>query len=263
MMGGDITVESEPGVGRPSRSPAGGSGRTRRSRWRGCTGASARHHRGRDRRGRATVLVVDDDQTVRELIARFLEREGFDVVTASGGQEGLRLARELRPAAITLDVMMPDMDGWTVLAAIKGDPALAPIPVILMSIVDEKNRGYALGAADYLVKPVHRDKLRRVLRGICGSAAGRVLVIDDDDTVRARRALALDRRAGRSTEAENGRIALDALPRRAARCDHSGSDDAGDGRFRVPRPSAPAGRLAGYSGRRGHRRDLTEDDHAA
>jgi CheY-like chemotaxis protein len=90
------------------------------------------------------VLVVDDDATVRELVERHLERSGFAVVTAGGGQEGLRLVRELRPAAVTLDIMMPDLDGWTVLAAIKGDPTLASIPVVLMSIVDQKNRGYAL-----------------------------------------------------------------------------------------------------------------------
>jgi len=76
--------------------------------------------------------------------------------------------RELRPAAVTLDIMMPDLDGWTVLAAIKGDPELAGIPVILMSIMDQKNRGYALGAADYLVKPVvDRTKLVETLTGIC------------------------------------------------------------------------------------------------
>src|SRR4029078_4585672 len=105
------------------------------------------------------ILVADDDATTRELVERHLERSGFAVFTARGGQEGLRLVRELRPAAVTLDIMMPDLDGWTVLAAIKGDPALASIPVLLMSIVDEKNRGYALGAADYLVKPVDRSKL--------------------------------------------------------------------------------------------------------
>ena len=78
------------------------------------------------------ILVVDDDATVRELVVRHLERAGFAVVAARGGQEGLRLARELRPAAVTLDIMMPDLDGWTVLAAIKGDPALASIPVVLV-----------------------------------------------------------------------------------------------------------------------------------
>jgi CheY-like chemotaxis protein len=105
--------------------------------------------------------VVDDDPTVRELVVRHLERAGFAVVAARGGQEGLRLVRELRPAAVTLDIMMPDLDGWTVLAAIKGDPALANVPVVLMSIIEEKNRGYALGAADYLVKPVDRTNYHR------------------------------------------------------------------------------------------------------
>ena len=75
--------------------------------------------------------------------------------------------RELRPAAVTLDIMIPDLDGWTVLAAIKGDPELAGIPVILMSIMDQKDRGYALGAADSLVKPVDRTKLVETLTGIC------------------------------------------------------------------------------------------------
>jgi CheY-like chemotaxis protein len=126
------------------------------------------------------ILVVDDDATVRELVQRHLERSGFAVVTAGGGQEGLRMVRELRPAAVTLDIMMPDLDGWTVLAAIKGDPALATTPVVLMSIVDQMNRGYALGAADYLVKPVDRTKLIETLTDICGSTAGRALLVDDD-----------------------------------------------------------------------------------
>ena len=85
-------------------------------------------------------------------------------MTARNGQEGLRLARELRPAAVTLDIMMPDLDGWTVLAAMKGDPELANIPVVLMTILEEKHRGYALGAADYLVKPVDRVRLIEALR---------------------------------------------------------------------------------------------------
>jgi CheY-like chemotaxis protein len=93
-------------------------------------------------------------------------------IVKRGGQEGLRLVRELRPAAVTLDIMMPDLDGWTVLAATKGDPALAGTPVVLMSIVDQKNRGYALGAADYLVKPVDHAKLVETLTGICGLDRG-------------------------------------------------------------------------------------------
>ena len=185
--------------------------------------------------------MVDDDATVRELVARHLERAGFAVATASGGQEGLRLARELRPAAVTLDIMMPDLDGWTVLAAMKGDPALADIPVVLMTIVDEKNRGYALGAADYLVKPVDRSRLVETLRNICGSAAGRVLLVDDDDVVRRGVRLALEPIGWQVTEAENGEVALACARGRAARRDHSRPDDAEDGWVRVPRRAARHG----------------------
>jgi CheY-like chemotaxis protein len=143
------------------------------------------------------ILVVDDDSTARDLVERHLERSGFAVVTAPGGREGLRLVRELRPAAVTLDIMMPDLDGWTVLAAIKGDPALASTPVVLMSIVDQKNRGYALGAVDYLVKPVDRAKLVETLTGICGLTAGHALLVDDDDVVRRSvRGAGADRLAG-------------------------------------------------------------------
>jgi CheY-like chemotaxis protein len=154
---------------------------------------------------------VDDDATVRELVVRHLERAGFAAVAARGGQEGLRLVRELRPAAVTLDIMMPDLDGWTVLAAIKGDPALASIPVLLMSIVDEKNRGYALGAADYLVKPVDRSKLVETLTAICGSTAGHVLLVDDDEVVRRSVRQALEPIGWKVTEAENGQVAVDSL----------------------------------------------------
>jgi adenylate cyclase len=157
------------------------------------------------------ILVVDDDATVRELVVRHLERAGFSAVVAKGGQEGLRLVRELRPAAVTLDIMMPDLDGWTVLAAIKGDPTLANIPVVLMSIVDQKNRGYALGAADYLVKPVDRIKLVKTLTGICGATAGHVLLVDDDEVVRRGVRQALEPTGWKVTEAENGQVAVDSL----------------------------------------------------
>ena len=157
------------------------------------------------------ILVVDDDATTRDLVERHLERVGFAVATAGGGQEGLRLVRELRPAAVTLDIMMPDLDGWTVLAAIKGDPELASIPVVLMSIVDQKNRGYALGAADYLVKPVDRSKLIETLTAICGSAAGRALLVDDDEVVRRSVRQALEPIGWQVTEAENGQVAVEAI----------------------------------------------------
>jgi CheY-like chemotaxis protein len=148
---------------------------------------------------------------VRELVERHLQRAGFAVVTARGGREGLQLVRELRPTAVTLDIVMPDLDGWTVLAAMKGDPALADIPVVLMSIVDQKNRGYSLGATDYLVKPVDRTKLVETLAGICGSTAGRALLVDDDEVVRRSVREALEPIGWQVTEAENGEVAVKSL----------------------------------------------------
>jgi CheY-like chemotaxis protein len=157
------------------------------------------------------ILVVDDDPTVREVVGRYLEREGFRFAEADGGREGLRLARELNPAAMTLDITMPDLDGWTVLAAIKGDPTLADIPVILLTIVDEKNRGFALGASEYLVKPIDRDRLVRVLRQLSTPVGGSILVVDDEQTSRGGLRIALQQAGWQVTEADNGQIALTRL----------------------------------------------------
>jgi PAS domain S-box-containing protein len=131
------------------------------------------------------VLVIDDDPVQRDFLDRFLSKEGFCVRTAAGGDAGLRLARQLRPVAITLDVMMPDMDGWSVLAALKTDAALCDIPVIMLTMVDDPERGFTLGAADYATKPVDRARLSNILKKYtCPHPPCPVLMVEDDPATR-------------------------------------------------------------------------------
>jgi PAS domain S-box-containing protein len=162
--------------------------------------------------GASVVLVIDDDPRVQDLMRRSLAREGFRVEAASNGEEGLRMARQLRPEAITLDVMMPGMDGWAVLAALKKDPQLADIPVVMLTIVDDQNVGYGLGAAEYLTKPVDRDRLAGLLKKYAGEGHTRTaLVVDDEPEARdaLRRLLEND---GWSVEAAaDGLLAIEKL----------------------------------------------------
>ena len=117
-----------------------------------------------------TVLVIDDDPASRDLVTRFLGEEGFRVETAADGEEGLLRARQVRPVVITLDVVMPGKDGWAVLSALKADPELADIPVIMLTVVDEQNEAYTLGASDYLTKPINWTASARSSRNT-GAAA--------------------------------------------------------------------------------------------
>jgi PAS domain S-box-containing protein len=159
-----------------------------------------------------TILVIDDEPAVRDLMKRFLGKEGFRVETASGGKDGLKLARELRPHAITLDVMMPKMDGWSVLSALKADPELADIPVIMFTVVDDKNLGYSLGASDYLTKPIDRERLVSVIRQHTKAPApGRVLLVEDDANMRDLLRRMLEKEGWAVAEAKNGRVALERI----------------------------------------------------
>lgn len=164
-----------------------------------------------------TVLVIDDDAIARDLIKRHLLREGFRVHTAANGQEGLRLAAELKPDAITLDVLLPSMDGWTVLTHLKEDPELKDIPVIIVTMVEHKQMGFSLGAADYLLKPIDKQQLIQVLEQYRINAKPRfvgehsVLIVEDDVPTRELMERTLKKVGWRVTAVENGRVALDQL----------------------------------------------------
>jgi PAS domain S-box-containing protein len=206
MMGGDVTVKSDPGLGSTFtiRLPADKCEQTPAD-----TAPSLLEIDSRDDSG-SIVLVIDDDSTVRDLMRRTLEKEGFSVRYASGSEQGLRMARQLHPAVITLDVMMPGMDGWAVLSKLKNDPELADIPVVMVTIVDDKNLGYALGASDYLTKPIDRKRLASVLRKFRQNGPGRrALVVDDDEGSRHLVRSLLEKEGWLVAEAENGVAGLE------------------------------------------------------
>jgi len=205
MMGGDVSVLSELGSG---------------SAFRVVLPASTQALPGLLQAGRSsegqtppnrTVLVIDDDATARELIADYLRAAGFAVVTAAGGREGLSLAKETHPIAITLDVLMPDMDGWDVLRALRSEPDLAMIPVVMASVVDDDRKGLALGAIGFLNKPVDRNRLVALLQPYKTGFVNRILLVEDDPTHRALIRSWLDPKEWTVSEAENGRVALEHL----------------------------------------------------
>jgi len=176
MMGGDIGVESEIGVGTTFtiRLPVGVIGEPAVPSPSGAgaaVAAVAAEPPARPKPGEAgsrcvvsgSVLVIDDDAAARGLIKAYLVKAGYLVTVAPSGEEGLEMARSLRPDIITLDVVMPRVDGWKVLSTLKSDPDLAGIPVIVLSMVENQSMAYSLGAAEYLAKPVNRDRLISVL----------------------------------------------------------------------------------------------------
>ena len=211
MMNGDITVSSEVGKGtvftmripvnvvpRAGETPASPEKESTSEAPVEALPATA-----------AVILVIDDDPVVGDLLRRTLSKDGFRVAYARSGAEGLQLARQLRPDAITLDVMMPGMDGWEVMTQLKSDPLLHDIPVIMLTIVDDRKTGFALGATEYLTKPFDRERLSALLSRVSPERTSRVaLVVDDEEDNRSILRRTLQGEGWTVVEAVNGRDAL-------------------------------------------------------
>ena len=215
LMGGSIHVESELGKGTTFivRLPAVVADE-RKPQPKAETPAKRAAPAANGGGSAGSVLVIDDDPVVQDLMKSFLIKEGYQVTVASGGAEGLEAARAAAPDVITLDVAMPKMDGWSVLSALKADPKLAEIPVIMLTMVDNKSMGYALGAAEYMTKPIQRERLVNILRKYSRLRDSRpVLIVEDDPDTRTILKNTLERDGWRVEVAENGRVALERVAR--------------------------------------------------
>jgi PAS domain S-box-containing protein len=208
MMGGDVTVTSQLGSGStftielPAQVDALEVAKA--------VSAAERAESREVPEGVHPILVIDDDPNSRDLLQRMLESEGYAVATASSGEKGLDLARTLRPSLITLDVLMPGMDGWAVLRELKADPDLRDIPVMMVSVTSDMDMGYTLGAVEHLTKPVDRDSLRRLVRQYAAATGGgHALVVDDEENVRSLFRRTLEGDGWTVAEAANGADALD------------------------------------------------------
>lgn len=159
-----------------------------------------------------TVLIIDDDPSIHKDLQLNLEEAGFNVLHAFNGEEGLKLARIYKPNVITLDIIMPLMDGWTLLSMLKSEPSLAQIPVILMTIVSDSDLGFALGAVDYLNKPIESAQLiAKIQHLIPLGKLGNVLIVDDESSAREIMSKAVLKEGGSPIEATNGLEAIEQL----------------------------------------------------
>ena len=161
---------------------------------------------------RERILVIDDDPSVRDVVSRMLQKEGFRVATAANGSQGLAMARLLKPHVITLDIAMPELDGWQVLGQLKADEELRSIPVVLMTVLDERAKGLALEADDFLQKPVSKERLLEVIhRWLPASCPKPVLVVEDDEATREGIARILEGDGWKVMTAGDGQRALEVL----------------------------------------------------
>ncbi|MCP4422526.1 MAG: response regulator [Chloroflexi bacterium] len=212
MMGGDITVQSQPGTGAifTVHLPAEAKISVAEDAWVDEEPLQTAVPGQGD-----IVLIIDDDPMARDLLGRQLRKAGFQVQTAASGAEGLALAAKIKPVAITLDVLLPGIDGWTVLAQIKADPDLADIPVIIVTMLEDEQMGFALGASDYLMKPIDRQRLTAVVQKYRqarpANSQATVLVVEDNATTRDLVRRTLSKNGWEIWEAANGRSALNLM----------------------------------------------------
>jgi CheY-like chemotaxis protein/two-component sensor histidine kinase len=215
LLGGNIQVESEAGQGTTFTMRLPEQLQTPQSEQANSPEPTTIQHKNNSAasgRGTNTILVIDDDPAVHDLMQRFLSREGYHVIAAMGGKEGVNLAKEQTPDVILLDIRMPHMNGWEVLSLLKSDPQLARIPVVIVTIEEDKALGSALGAVDYLLKPVDYDRLLTLLQPYCShSSPTSVLVVEDNTENRQMIVRQLTKAGWQVLEAENGRKALDVM----------------------------------------------------
>jgi len=207
MMGGDIRVESTAGEGStfilevPARVVETGNSSSMLKTIDAAIETSA---------SLGKILVIDDDPTARQLLTRALEGQGYQVTTAESGDQGVALAKSEKPALITCDILMPNVDGWEVLQLLKDDPDTASIPVVMVSMVDDGKKGAALGAVEHLRKPVDRERLREIVARYV-KTAGKVMIVEDDPATQKTITKALGSMSIEALLANNGQEALDTL----------------------------------------------------
>jgi len=230
MLGGDITVKSEPGKGTVfiAKLPAdatesgNGTGVIEASPSEAMTSLEAEefqpHHPSEPQKedvpsDKNILLAIHNDPAECDLIRRFMEMEGFRVYTALNASEGLRLAHEVHPDVISLDVLMSEIEGWMVLSQLKEDPRLAPVPVVMLSVEDEKEKAIELGAADLLTKPIEWDQFLEVIKRQMNprSIVSPILVVDDDATNRGALCRVLRREGLVVLEAVDGNVAMEMI----------------------------------------------------
>ncbi len=212
IMGGEVTVTSESGKGSTFtlRMPA----KVRRPKVASSPGTAPATPASPSKLS-SEILVIDDDESVHRALVKILEPEGFTIITAKTGEQGLRFARERHPRLIVLDILMPDMDGLSILAELKKHPALASIPVVLLTMTDDKEAGFALGASAFITKPIDDDQLLAAIQHHKASADGRHALVVEDDPHQRDLVLRMLEKEGWETEfVVNGAEGLEAVASR-------------------------------------------------